>query len=231
MPSGASAPASINASEDDLSVSDLDSDVEPEDLMNAYLSAKTRLYELRPELVAELFPKGRKRGAQRAKVTEISDMQPISPAIQKLQKKLRQIESDILFDSREADAQWVERRNVLAQETASRRKLGLANVNASNQPSSPRDLRNMPTDAGTPELIPEVAISTIGTEDVDDDDLLGPMFLQESGPLETNSIDHGASSNASSTTIIVRDFGKFTGIHPRRVLEEACRSRLVIGAR
>ena len=225
MPFGASKPSLIVSSEDDLSVSDIGSDIEPEELLSAYLSTKTRLYNLRPDLVADSKNRGGKQAKQVKKAFE--DDQPLTSGIIKLQKKLKQIEADVLFDPREADAQWTETRNKLAQEAASRRKYalgedGLHQPKPSKKPATVNDL------PGTIEQLVEDRGATINVdEEGDDDELLGAMFSAMSEDYSAPNVEDDTNAQSPSTTVSIRDFGKFVGVNPRRVLEEACRSRLV----
>lgn len=214
---------SINSSEDDMTVSDLGSDVEPEELLSAHLSAKSRLYKLRPDLVTDTITKKNNSKQVRSSKKNADEDQPISAGILKLQKKLKQIESDVLFDPQEADAQWTLRRNQLIQEAASRRRFALTDDSLSRQPRSPRKSAGT-LDAGSgSEQNNEVELRALdGEDDSGEEDILGGMF--SALPDETAAPTEDGSSGPV-VVVTIRDFGKFVGVSPRRVLEEACRSR------
>lgn len=205
--------------DDGVDVSDLESDLEPDELMSVYLKSKARLYELDPS--AE--PKGPAKKKQAKKSAPPS--KPVGTGQRKLQQKLEKIESDVLFDQREADAQWAEQRVDLIRETAERRKFRLQDENKlpkqSEKNSSPTEngaSGNITSEAErmSQELLKEA-------EDMNDDDILGGMFNAlpgESDPPSSNGTDVVATES-----VTIRDFGRMTGMHPKRVLEEACRAR------
>jgi ATP-dependent RNA helicase DHX29 len=72
-----------------------------------------------------------------------------------------------------------------------------------------------------------IAAEILAEVNDDDEDDIGGLFAS----LPQNEVD--ASTGESRTVvnssdgsqIVIRDFGKTTGISPRRALEEACRSR------
>ncbi|KAF4540916.1 Helicase [Lasiodiplodia theobromae] len=105
-------------SEEDFDVSDLDSDMEPDQLLETYINAKSRLFQLNPDLVATVNSRSKStkksRGAPKTA--------PLSGGALKLQKKIQQIESDALFDQREADEKWASKRVELAREAPGRPK-------------------------------------------------------------------------------------------------------------
>jgi ATP-dependent RNA helicase DHX29 len=220
----------VYSSEDDVSVSDLGSDLEPEELLSTYLSTKTLLYKLRPDLVSDSTSKTRGNRQFKHNKKLLGEDRPLSPSIVKLQRKLKQVESDVLFDPREADTQWTLRRNQLAQDAASRRKYALIDESSTHRPRSPRKSVDLPADGGSqdPEKPVEKALLNLNTdEEEQNDDLLIPMFFTMSDENGVAVTDNSLSGNSSSTNVTIRDFGKSVGVSPRRVLEEACRSRYV----
>lgn len=204
-----SPPSSI---EEEFDVSDLDSDLEPDELLSAYLTSKARLFEAQPDLVDG-------RAGVRKSTTNVRnrpDSIPVaSRSVKKLQQKIEKIESDILFDKRDADARWVHARNLLAQEAAERRKNQL-----------PPPLRaNTTRTLETPVTPSESSQSTTSSEDTDNDDhAIGNLFGAEPSS-STASVPQQGADASSEVVSSIRDFGKSTGMSPRRVLEDACHAK------
>ncbi|GAB7360486.1 hypothetical protein MBLNU230_g8437t1 [Neophaeotheca triangularis] len=216
---GTAAP-NITSQDDGIDVSDLESDLEPDELMSVYLQSKAKLYELDPS--AE--PKGPTKKKQTKKPT--ASNKPVGTGQRKLHQKLERIESDVLFDQREADARWSEQRVDLMRDTAERRRFQLQSEDKpqkQTQDATPIEgngasghVSNEAERMGQ-ELLQETE------ENEDDDDMLGGMFNSLPG------VNDGPSSNSTDTvasdSVTVREFGRMTGMHPKRVLEEACRAR------
>lgn len=210
---------------DDIEVSDLDSDMEPEELLSKYLSITVTLYELNPEVFTTSSSKS--RAAWKKDNIKPSAAGTRSPGVLKLQKRLQQIESDVLFDKREADAQWTWKRNQLAEEAAVRKKFQLRqpDVGSKGQKEPNGDLNGV---TATDEVMKEAANTADLTMhedgDSDSDSLLGGMFNSMPDELD-NSQTAARASPGATIRIAIRDFGKSTGISPRRALEETCRAR------
>src|SRR3954453_2103564 len=79
--------ASSTAESGDIDISDLDSDLDPDELLSKYLSIKTRIYEIQPE-VFEQAPR-KSKASHRGKAAAV---RTASPAVLKLQRQLQQIE-------------------------------------------------------------------------------------------------------------------------------------------
>ncbi|KAF2088532.1 P-loop containing nucleoside triphosphate hydrolase protein [Saccharata proteae CBS 121410] len=195
-------------------ISDLGSDLEPDELLSTYMDAKTRLFQISPDLVTADKKNSRSKKSKKPTVSH----KP-SPAANKLLNKLQQIESDVLFDQREADEQWASKRTELARESAGQ----------SRRPKKADDANEATGDAsGAPSAVDDImaqaalAGDTLA-EDGDDDALLGGMFSAEPGQSVPTPDSDGNTGDSASVTI--RDFGKATGMNPRRILEEACRAR------
>lgn len=192
-------------------LTDSDSDMDdPETLTTKYLDFKRRLYDLRPDLAATLrgtAAKSLKRANSKA-YSKDSDTR-----IAKLQRKLAEIESDILFDHDEAESQWVETQKRLVKETSERKRLQLGDSipqipNPSMAPlgasltADSGDCGAYADDVGVDMLADLFAGTDVGTYD---------SSLQDAGP--------------DDKMITIREFGRFSGLKPRRVLEEACKAR------
>lgn len=187
----------------DAEVSELDSDMEPDELVSKYLSIKSKIFDIDPGFFQlQKSSKGRK----------LAEKNLSPPKSIKLQTQLTKIERDMLFEQRTADQLWEERYLLLVKESVARRKLGLE-----RSKESPTILNN-PSEKDTARTDP---LAKNGTDEDVENDILGGMFMEIEG--ETSS---GTSQTNKASTTILRDFGdpKATQ-HPRKVLEELVRAR------
>lgn len=141
-------------------------------------------------------------------------IEPI-PKVAKLLAKVSKITSDILFDEDEAYAQWVQLRNEILQASADRKKYQLDQGKRVGSPTARKP--------------PSIQNTTAGMgEDEEQFDMMGDLF--SSLPETTSDLESGASSLVSrgkeGQIVTIRDFGRWTGMNPRRVFEEACKARL-----
>ena len=187
-----------------------DSDIEPDELVPEYITTKSKLLQLERTLSS--------KGQHSANADD-------EMAVAKLEAKLRKIESDVLFDKFVAEQQWMTNRVAIEKELALTRQL--ANDRSSDS-SSPED--NGPADKSNGDINDEaerIAAEILAEGDNSGDDDIGSLFAS----LPQNEVDPitGASqtviNSANGQKIVIRDFGKWTGMSPRRILEEACRSR------
>ena len=210
-----SLPIPAESGHNDTYVSDLDSDLELNELIPAYLKIKGKLFEIDPQLVDSTTRKPTK-GPKSKKSTPV----PVqSPAIRKLLSQLQQLTSDALFDEYQAEAQWPAKRNQIAQSQAEKRQ------RTENQPGVAQ--------AQQEEVVIDPPVTDVAKaprppapqntdEDEEDLDLLGAMFSAVPEPAPATA----TTDNAATTgNVILRDFGKSSGMSPRKVLEEAVRSR------
>ncbi|KAL2872276.1 putative ATP dependent RNA helicase [Aspergillus lucknowensis] len=124
------------------------------------------------------------------------------PQVFKLQRKISAIENDVLFDRKEAEYFWREKLDDLRKEAAIFRR-------------AETSIEKGPVEKTDPES------DTAAKLDDGEYDLLGDMFQTEEPALEQGVI----TEELNKASIITRDFGKWTGLSPRRVLEEACKAR------
>ena len=200
----------------DTSHSDLDSDPEPEQLVTKYLALRSRLYELSPESIQI---NGRKQKDSEFKSSEIEKSldYSLSRRLSRIKSKLSKIESDILFDQDEANRQWEVIQISLAREYVDRKRLGISNTTVADRSSTGRSSNT------------HKPIERKSTEQVDDSEsMLGNIF--SSLPDVTDEDGTGTSGmstqETNGSTVKIRDFGKWNGIGPRRIFEEACKARL-----
>ena len=186
---------------------DLD-DLEPRRMLDVYIKLKKSLYRRRPDLADRRgVPL---KGSRKTKHVE----QPAAPdAIsRRLLSRIRRMESDILFDLDAAQDVWHETRLSLLKEEAERKKFQLELIEPSNVAFV------VGTNSGTEE--------TSRSKPADAAMDLGDFFA--SLPQETIDESTGATTLATSSAdgiCVVRDFGKWIGTGPRRVLEETSRAR------
>lgn len=215
------APADEQALDDGIEVSDIESDLEPDELLSVYLRTKARLYDLNPE--AELNGGSKKKKTQKGQAPLKKEP---GRGEKKLRQRLQKIESDVLFDQRDADMQWAEKRVELTREHAERRKWQLqqhdnekeASTKASEASDKPTNDIGDEAERLGQELLREA-------EAMGEDDMLGGMFGAEPGADESGSGASAAAGVVPSENVTIRDFGRLTGMNPKRVLEEACKAR------
>lgn len=211
MPPGSAAPDTESS---DVAISDLDSDIEPDEVVPTYLKIKSRLFEIDPDALDANAGKSRKKSKARGPVNK-----PESPAVRKLRSQLQQLESDALFNQEEADALWPAKRNQIAQAKAAGKRSGVQEPippKEESSPSSPPKEADDSTAAQGPEAD--------AADDEDDDGMLGGMFAAVPDEPMAGPIN----GDAGSENVTVKDFGKQSGMSPRRILEEAIRARYVI---
>lgn len=203
----------------DIEISDIESDLEPDELLARYLATKQKLFEIQPEL----FGKNSRNSLKKQKAESGMTAGPQSsshPAVTKLQRKLQKIESDLLFDDQDADSQWQRKLIELARETADRRQLQLPPpaVPAKVSRPPPRILSASPTIADTSE-------SSSDESESESDNALGNLFASSSECPPTNLSPNPGTNSSDAENVIIRDFGTSKGISARRILDEACRAR------
>ncbi|OIW29260.1 P-loop containing nucleoside triphosphate hydrolase protein [Coniochaeta ligniaria NRRL 30616] len=194
-----------------------DEEIEPDDLLPAYLEAKEKLFALqRPshDTARLKAPKQSARGGSN------------NPKEALLLAKIEKIEKDVLFDKYIAEEQWRARKIVLEKDYALARKQKLEEEAKEKEASEP----NEPVEDDQDEVSREaarIAAEVLAQNDEDDDDALADLFAS----LPTNEVDpttgktNTVINGTDGSKVIIRDFGKWTGVSPLRALEEACRAR------
>ena len=188
--------------------------MEPEQMIDKYISLQTRLYRLDPASVVQAQGKGGKRLAGTLGSTQ-SKISPSHQIIGRIQAQIKQIAADILFDKEQADLLWASQHVQLCQDAASRRRLDII-------------------DSGENESRKIAPLAPSKISEVEEPDMiLGELFEN----LPNVSIPSIANNNANmsttgngGTSIHIRTFKKWSGLEPRRVFEEACRARQVLTA-
>ncbi|KJX94025.1 ATP dependent RNA helicase like protein [Zymoseptoria brevis] len=200
--------------EDSVEVSDVESDMEPDELLSVYLRTKARLYELNQDVDASTV--GKKKFSKQSKAPAKR-----SPGERKLEQRLQKIESDVLFDQREADANWAAHKISLVRDTAERRRLQLHD---NHDPTPARSSKTSTPPSGVSDEAERMGQELLAaTNAAEDDDLLGGMF--DALPGVSDSAAGGRSGEGAGEGVTIRDFGRLVGMNPKRVLEEACKAR------
>ena len=188
-------------------VSDFASDMEPDQMAEKYVALKSTLYAAAPKLVDGGARRGRKNKGH-SQVAAAQSSLASNRKVRRVQVMINKLESDVLFDQQIADVLWASRYIDLQQEEAERRRLGMGT-------DEPPHLRNGENNKAMSEI-------------ADDPELmLGDMFAAL--PDVEGAAAIGSDVNGDVTASVkMRRFGAWTGVHPRRVLEEACKARSVM---
>ncbi|OWP05952.1 hypothetical protein B2J93_6276 [Marssonina coronariae] len=206
-----------------LATLDYDSDIDPDDLLPAYLECKTKLF-----LSQNSTPKKEhSRGPLRNKPASVSGKAgSLDPQPAKLLRKIKKIEDDILFDKYLAGQQWDAKRIELEKEAACFRRLE-ENCQDSGDSNSQNSQTLVDSDDEVSKEAAKIGAAMLQESGSDDDDALADLFAS----LPVNEVDPltGKSSTVvngpNGVKVTIREFGKWSGINPTRVLEEACRAR------
>lgn len=184
---------------------DSDSSIDPEDFTEEYVALQSRLYQLRPKYFDQPS-KARNKKPGRDK----GDGNDTDSRVARLRRKIAKIENDVLFDRVEAEAKWRDKLNELRKEAVFMRE----KEHQVEKPPSSSKVED-PQSVDEPDL-GELALAA----DDDNDALFGEMFAADTSVTEPLSI-----AEPTSRDVLIRDFGKPSGLSPRRVLEETCKAR------
>jgi len=206
---GTTSVGGVNSS--DEAPSESDSDIEPDQMLTKFLDLQSRLYNINPDLVDNLYHRQRKP-AHGAKTARTSMEEALSPPTLRILSQIKRIKSDILFDKDEANREWNNIRLSLAKEDADRRRLNI------NEPRK----ANMSDSLHTHEPNNQVS-----NHDTEEESIFGDFFssLPETTMNSGNAKTTASVAAPDGSLIEIRDFGQWSGIGPRRVLEEACKAR------
>jgi ATP-dependent RNA helicase DHX29 len=204
-----------------IAAMDYDSDIDPDDLP-VYLESKAKLFKLQPSPTkrAPLRPNGRNN------YQNLPAKPPADPESAKILRKIKRIEDDILFDKYLADQQWEVQRIQLEREAAARRNVADTAQEITDLQES-ETLVDSDDDDEVSQEAAKIGAALLEETGSDDDVALADLFaslpVNEVDPLTGKSTTVVNGSDGIKVTI--QDFGKWTGVNPTRVLEEACRSR------
>jgi ATP-dependent RNA helicase DHX29 len=200
---------------------DYDSDIDPDDLLPIYLESKAKLFHLMASS-SEMVSKARNGRTKTMKALNEDSATETESA--KLLQKIKKIENDVLFDKYLADSQWEVQRIQLEKDAAERRKVPEHTLISNDAPGS-ESLSD--SDDEVSREAARIGLAILEDENSDDDNALAELFAS----LPVNEVDPvtGKSSTvvngSNGVKVVIRDFGKWTGVNPARILEEACRAR------
>lgn len=183
---------------------DSDDSIDPDNLTPEFLNLRTQLYNLQPDHFDQP-----KKGQKGGKGSE----RDFNPQVSKIKYKLSKIENDVLFDRTEAEGRWKDILVDLRREAAFVRK-----TEAQPEDSAAQRI----TDEA--EKIAEEELAALGSQGEDENlGLFGDMFSAEGSATEL-----AAQAAPVPANLEVRNFGKWNGLSPRRVFEDACKARSVV---
>ncbi|KAI5921017.1 P-loop containing nucleoside triphosphate hydrolase protein [Camillea tinctor] len=198
-----------------------DEDIEPDNLIPAYLETKAKLFWIqRPNQEINRPRSGKKPGFNGVKEsTQDSPVEPLEEA--KLVAKIERIEQDVLFDKFSAEQKWRVNRIELEKEFSAKKRQAEQDK-MQDEPAQDDEIG----DEDVTKEAERIAAEILQQGDEDDDlalsDLFASLPVQETDSTgKTTTVVNGADG----VKIIIRDFGKWSGVTPMRLLEETCRSR------
>lgn len=177
---------------------------DPEALIPRFIELRTRLYNLDPDIFSKAKKPMKNLAFESAKGPQVNR------DIAKVKAKLSSLENDVLFDLRRAEEEWNEK---LCELWRTRGETLQKAMNSEPQVSSSRQAKSMDT---------ADKVSKSSDQESDGEDMLGDMFSVESQPPADDVPAEGILGN---TMIKSRNFGKASGLNPRKILEDTCRAR------
>lgn len=143
-----------------------------------------------------------------------------------MEAKLTKIRNDVLFDAYTAEQAWQARRILLEKELAETKKQ--SQVKEVESPSAGSNVEPAEETTSDNEINDEAArIAAEVLAEAEDDDGIEGLFesLPQTEIDPTTGQSQTVMSSADGVKTIIRDFGKWTGVTPRKALDDACRSR------
>ena len=179
-----------------------DDDNDPDGLVSKYIDTKLQLLKLEPEFQYEESP-----------ITDVTHGKGLKPSqVSRLHRKAETIQRDILFDHDKANAQLNETLNQIRADISKHRAERRA-----TKPLAEDTTASFQDSSEVPKIAPDPAEA---------EDTLGGLFGEMFTPVETFTPNHDQKSpNEDDGSVLLLDFGKWTGISPRRVLEDTCKTR------
>ena len=188
-------------------VATCDSDIEPDNLIPEYIATKKKQLELERNLEHPNHGHSER------------DL-----AVAKVEARLARIENDVLFDKFLAEQQWKQQKVTVEKEIAAA-KLQNKDIEEDGNPPQANDTQQTDGDEVNEEA--QRIAAEILDEDGGDEDGLEGLFAS----LPQNEVDESTGkartvvTSSEGNKIVIRDFGKWSGVSPQRALEEACRAR------
>jgi len=210
-----------------ISALEYESDIDADELLPVYIESKAKLFQLQSTLSPSKGVSSNQNGKKHTKKSGIliSMSDPVST---KLLRKIQKIEDDVLFDRYIAEKQWEIRRIQLEKEAADAVRRNGAEIASTTSQDLDTEI-TLDSDDEISREAAKIGAALLEENESDDDAALANLFAS----LPVNEVDPITGKSSTVTTgsngvkITIRDFGKWTGVNPTRVLEEACRARLV----
>ncbi|KAI1655436.1 P-loop containing nucleoside triphosphate hydrolase protein [Daldinia decipiens] len=201
-------------------------DIEPDDLIPAYLETKAKLFQLQRPKQDNKRGKSTKNHNSNNTKSSTAELSGDDLEEAKLLAKIEKIEQDVLFDKILAEHKWRADRIKLEKEFAAKKR---AEAEAEDEAKENPDV-SPGAESDDDEVTKEaqrIAAEILQQDDDDDDQALSDLFANL--PVQETDTVTGKTTTVINGTdgvkITIRDFGKWTGVSPMRALEEACRSR------
>jgi len=145
----------------------------------------------------------------------------------KLLAKIDRIEQDVLFDKSLAEHMWRGRRIELEREFASNTKK--VEQERQQDKEQEKEQQESSSDDEVARYAKRIAAEILQQDDNGEDESLSDLFgslpvLETDTTGKTRTVVNGPDG----VKVTIRDFGKWPGVNPTRVLEEACRSRYIL---
>ncbi|KAI8964276.1 P-loop containing nucleoside triphosphate hydrolase protein [Daldinia sp. FL1419] len=202
-------------------------DIEPEDLIPSYLETKAKLFHLQRPKQDDKKGKPAKNNNSRNTKHSTAELAGDDLEEAKLLAKIAKIEQDVLFDKPLAEQKWRVDYIELEKEFSAKKK---AEAQAGENLQEKSDDITHDAQSDDDEVTKEaqrVAAEILAQDDTDDGQALSDLFANL--PVQETDAATGKTTTVINGTdgikITIRDFGKWGGVSPTRVLEEACRSR------
>lgn len=195
-----------------------DGEIEPEELIPEYVATKAKLLELN---------RLEKTGTQSKSAKQQAKDNETDSTVAYLESKLKAIESDVLFDKFLAEQQWKKEKVILEKQLASARKSVATEPDSQSQSGDSSPMPKVDDDDDITAIAEKMAKDLLAETNEDDDiaGLFDSLPQSEVDPV-TGKLQTVVSSS-DGARLIIREFAKWTGVSPKRILEEACRSRQV----
>ena len=176
-------------------------------MIDKYILLQTQLYHLHPSFVVQSQNNIGKRQKNKAQPPKSTENVPNQKA-RRIHAQIAQITSDILFDKEHAESRWASKYIELCQDEALRRHL-----DPDEEPDSLS--RNSPP------------AKSSEAPDTEEPDIMLGSFFSTLPDISTDSANENVemSSSEQGEIVKIRSFEKWTGIGPKRILEEACKAR------
>ncbi|KAK4168268.1 putative ATP-dependent RNA helicase [Cladorrhinum sp. PSN259] len=193
-----------------------DEDIEPDQLLPFYLETQAKLFAIQRPRLDAAKGKGHRAKAQ----------VPADPEEALLLAKLDKVQKDVLFDKYVAEEHWNTKKITLEKEYAAAKAEEKKKQAAEESAATPAAEASSEK-ADINEEAERIAAEVLAEQPSDDDGALADLFsslpVNEVDPLTGKS--QTVMNGIDGTKVVIRDFGKWTGVSPLRILEEACRAR------